>query len=140
MKHKLLLVLLCAAAALLIAGAALLLYINGLDKALDSSKSDTVNITIETGSTTDSIGALLQEKGIIESASDFKFFSRFKGFDGRYQAGTYAFAPSMKLSEIAEIMVSGKDEQHDLYHTGGVYDLPNGGQAGRRRDRRQNGI
>ena len=48
MKHKLLLVLLCAAAALLIAGAALLLYINGLDKALDSSKSDTVNITIET--------------------------------------------------------------------------------------------
>ncbi len=108
MKHKLLLVLLCAAAALLIAGAALLLYINGLDKAMDSSKSDTVNITIETGSTTDSIGALLQEKGIIESASDFKFFSRFKGFDGRYQAGTYAFAPSMKLSEIAEIMVSGK--------------------------------
>ena len=108
MRNKLLLVIVCAITVLLIAGIAALIYINGLDKAYDSSKSDTINVTVEMGSTTEDIGTLLQEEGIIESSSDFKFFSKVKGYDGKYQAGTYALAPSMTLSEIAEIIISGK--------------------------------
>lgn len=108
MRNKLLLVIVCAIIVLLIAGIAALIYINGLDKAYDSSKSDTINVTVEMGSTTEDIGTLLQEEGIIESSSDFKFFSKVKGYDGKYQAGTYALAPSMTLSEIAEIIISGK--------------------------------
>ena len=108
MKNKLVFGLICAVVVLLIAVLAAVVYINGLDKAYDSGSPDTVNITVESGSTTADIGALLQEEGIIESASDFKFFSKFKGYDGKYQAGTYALAPSMKLSEIAEIIISGK--------------------------------
>ena len=108
MRNKLLLVIVCAIIVLLIAGIAALIYINGLDKAYDSSKSDTINVTVEMGSTTEDIVTLLQEEGIIESSSDFKFFSKVKGYDGKYQAGTYALAPSMTLSEIAEIIISGK--------------------------------
>lgn len=108
MRNKLLLVIVCTIIVLLIAGIAALIYINGLDKAYDSSKSDTINVTVEMGSTTEDIGTLLQEEGIIESSSDFKFFSKVKGYDGKYQAGTYALAPSMTLSEIAEIIISGK--------------------------------
>lgn len=108
MRNKLLLVIVCAIIVLLIAGIAALIYINDLDKAYDSSKSDTINVTVEMGSTTEDIGTLLQEEGIIESSSDFKFFSKVKGYDGKYQAGTYALAPSMTLSEIAEIIISGK--------------------------------
>lgn len=108
MKNKLVFTLICALVvviALVIGGTS---YMNGLNDAFDPSKTDTLNITVEQGSTTTDIGALLQEKGIIASADEFKYYSKFKGYDGKYQAGNYALAPSMTLSEIAEIIMSGK--------------------------------
>lgn len=108
MKNKLLFGLLCALIVVVIAFVGCMLYMNSLDKALDNSKKDTINISIESGSTTDDIGSLLEEKGIIASASGFKYFSKFKGYDSKYQAGNYALSPAMKLSEIAEIIMSGK--------------------------------
>ena len=108
MKNKLLFGLVCVLIVAVIAFAGVMLYLNSLDKAFDSSKPDTINIAIESGSTTDDIGRLLEEKGVIESASAFKYFSKFKGYDSKYQAGNYALSPAMKLSQIADIIMSGK--------------------------------
>lgn len=108
MKNKLIFALVIALVAVIICVAAGTIYMNGLDKAFDSSKADTVNITVEQGSTTGDIGALLEKEGIIGSADAFKYYSKFKGYDSKYQAGNYALAPAMKLSEIAEIIMSGK--------------------------------
>lgn len=85
-------------------------YLNSLDKAYDPEKKDTKIVTIESGSTTGDIGALLEKEGIIKGATSFKMFSKFKGYDGKYQAGTYGLAPSMKLSEIADAIISGKTQ------------------------------
>lgn len=114
MKNKLLFGLVCILVIAALAFAGGLIYINSLDKAYDSSKKDTVNITIESGSTTGDIGSLLEEKGIIESASAFKYFSKFKRYDSKYQAGNYALSPAMKLSEIADIIMSGKTNNMTL--------------------------
>ncbi|MGF6375561.1 UPF0755 protein [Clostridiales Family XIII bacterium PM5-7] len=85
-------------------------YLNSLDKAFDPNQKDTKIITVESGSTTGDIGTLLETEELIDSASSFKLFSKFKGYDGKYQAGTYSISPSMKLSEIAEIMITGKTQ------------------------------
>ncbi len=108
MKKKLILVLVVLITAAIILGIGGVLYLNSLDAAFDESKEDSIIVTIEPGSTTSDIGAQLEELGIIEDAGKFKLYSKFKGYDSQYQAGTYALAPSMKLSEIAEIIASGK--------------------------------
>ncbi|MGN0659815.1 MAG: endolytic transglycosylase MltG [Emergencia sp.] len=107
-ENRLILVLIIILAVILILFAGGMLYMNSLDTAFDSSRTDTQIITIEAGSTTEDIGQQLEDAGIIEDAGKFKYYSKFKGYDSRYQAGTYALAPSMKLSEIAEIIISGK--------------------------------
>lgn len=87
------------------------IYINSLDQPFDKNNKDTIHVTIESGSTTVDIGQALEENGIIKSASDFKIFSKIKRYGSRYQAGAYGFSPSMTLSEIAEILISGKTSE-----------------------------
>lgn len=108
MKKKLIPTVIIILVLAVIAMAAGFFYLNSMDKALDESKTTTMNITVEQGSTTTDIGMLLEEKGIIADAGQFKLYSKFKGYDSKYQAGNYALAPSMTLSEIAEIIMSGK--------------------------------
>lgn len=93
-------------AVIIIAGA--LFYIGGLENALDSGDTQTVSVTIASGSGTGQIGQTLEENGIIASANKFKLWSRIKGYDSRYKAGTYSLSPSMDLETIADIIVGGK--------------------------------
>ena len=83
------------------------IYFSKLGEAFDENNTDTVTITIASGSSTEMIGQALAEQGIIESGSQFRLWSRLKGYDSRYQAGTYSFSPSMTFEEIAEILVGG---------------------------------
>lgn len=91
-----------------IIAAGVLLYIGGLGKALDSENTQTVNVTIPSGSGTIQIGQQLEENSIISSADKFKLWSRIKGYDSQYKAGTYALSPSMDFQTIADIIVGGK--------------------------------
>lgn len=65
-------------------------------------------IEIESGSTALDIGNTLEENKIIESAKAFKKYSRAKGYDKDYQAGTYYLSPSLSMEEICQILVTGK--------------------------------
>lgn len=105
LKKKILIAVICVAV-IMVAGA--VFYIAGLGKALDSNDTQTVSVIISSGSSTGQIGQILEEEGIIISADKFKIWSRIKGYDSRYKAGTYTLSPSMDFQEIADIIVSGK--------------------------------
>lgn len=105
LKKKILIAVICVAV-IMVAGA--VFYITGLGKALDSNDTQTVSVIISSGSSTGQIGQILEEEGIISSADKFKIWSRIKGYDSRYKAGTYTLSPSMDFQEIADIIVSGK--------------------------------
>ena len=105
LKKKILIAVICVAV-IIVAGAGF--YITGLGKALDSNDTQTVSVIISSGSSTGQIGQILEEEGIISSADKFKIWSRIKGYDSQYKAGTYTLSPSMDFQEIADIIVSGK--------------------------------
>ncbi len=83
-------------------------YIKGLDKAFDPSNETVTMLEIPAGSSTGDIGAILEEAGIIQSAKKFQLYSRIHKLDSGYMAGTYGFSPSMKLSQIAEDLTTGR--------------------------------
>ena len=84
------------------------MYIGGMGKALDSENTQAVSVTIPSGAGTGQIGQVLEEAGIINSADKFKLWSRIKGYDSQYKAGTYALSASMDFATIADILVGGK--------------------------------
>ena len=105
LKKKILIAVICVAVIIVAGGG---FYITGLGKALDSNDTQTVSVIISSGSSTGQIGQILEEEGIISSADKFKIWSRIKGYDSQYKAGTYTLSPSMDFQEIADIIVSGK--------------------------------
>ncbi len=87
----------------------LMIYANGISEtALDPKDKTERSIHIEKGASTSSIGDILEEKKIIKSAFAFKVYTLLHRYDGQYQAGYYAMAPSMKTNEIAKILATGK--------------------------------
>ena len=97
---------------LLVVTLALIIYANGLGGSVfDADDTKEVIVTIEPGSTTNDIGDILEEQGIIGDGNSFKLYTMFKHYDGQYQAGSYAFSPSMNAEEIAQIMIQGKTNQ-----------------------------
>lgn len=82
-------------------------YINGLNKPYDDTSEDYCTVSVPTGSTTTRIGQILEEQGVIKSASDFKIYSKVKKYDGTLKAGEYTLSRSMTLTEILDILQSG---------------------------------
>ncbi|MDD5921671.1 MAG: endolytic transglycosylase MltG [Eubacteriales bacterium] len=76
--------------------------------AANSSKKTVQAFVVEEGSGTSQIAAELESKGLIRSANGFKIYARIHKMDGKFQAGTYNLSPSMKVSEIANIIEGGK--------------------------------
>lgn len=94
---------------LIVLSLAIIIYAGGIgDHVADPDNTDTVSFVVEEGATTSSIGNQLQEEKLIASADAFKLYSKYKRYDGRYQAGHYMLSPSMTVHEIAETLCSGK--------------------------------
>lgn len=64
-------------------------------------------IEIGEGSTVATVGALLEEKGIIKSELAYKIYIKTNNVNNII-AGKYCFTPSMNLDEITEILTEGK--------------------------------
>lgn len=80
-----------------------------LDNLKPVSTSETTKlITIEEGSTLDSIATQLQKTGLIKSAWAFKLYVSSKQVRGDLQAGTYAFAPNQSVEDIVAQLTKGK--------------------------------
>lgn len=77
---------------------------------IDSNSEKTININIESGTSTDGIGSILKENGLIRDKLSFKIFSKIGGYSSQYKAGNYVFSPTMSISDIADILVEGRED------------------------------
>lgn len=85
-----------------------IVYMKTISRPYDSSSKKIVSVIIPSGSSTEAIGNILESKNVISSADNFKYYSKFKGYDGKYLAGSYALSASMSMDKIAKIIISGK--------------------------------
>lgn len=69
---------------------------------IGSDKKDHIEIVIEEGDSTSEIAAKLEEKGAINSPLFFRLYSKLKGFDGKYQAGSHYVDATAGYGGIAE--------------------------------------
>lgn len=67
-----------------------------------------VEIDIPSGSSTVGIAEILVNNGIIKDVLQFRVFSRFNDYDGKYQAGHYKLSPGMTTKEIADALCMGQ--------------------------------
>lgn len=114
-----------AAYAIAFAGAALLVIIGAVviltspagvnDAGPYSPRNATgvaVEITVNPGEGTDSIGKALESAGVIESATQFEVLVALMGYDRLLQAGTYEFAKNSPQLEVIYRMRRGQVSTH----------------------------
>jgi len=82
-------------------------FLSSASKPVDSAATDTINVEIPSGSSTDSIAGILEENGLIRSTFAFGIKSRLEGLDGTYEAGYYALAKNMTMDEIMQAIQKG---------------------------------
>jgi len=85
-----------------------LITLGTMGRPMDPNNTETVKVKIEAGSGTIQIAQTLVENNIIDNPTSFRIWSKLKGHDGNYKAGTYSLSQSMSFSDIAEIIVGGK--------------------------------
>ncbi|QKS73201.1 endolytic transglycosylase MltG [Paenalkalicoccus suaedae] len=81
-------------------------YVMGAIGPVDEENEDPVLVTIPIGSTTTSIGETLEESGVIESATLFRYYVRFRSESG-FQAGDYQLSQAMSVDEIIQELKEG---------------------------------
>ncbi|MBX4197272.1 endolytic transglycosylase MltG [Candidatus Saccharibacteria bacterium] len=87
-------------------------YENNL-AAVNSSVSQTVYFSVDSGSSLQQIGLKLKQAGLIKSAHAFEIYARGRRLAAKIQTGTYSLSPSMSTPQILDKMVRG-DVSKDL--------------------------
>lgn len=86
------------------------LYIRGYDKARDPESGESIEFIVVPGMSTTAIASALEKSGLIGSSFLFKQKSKWQGYDGRYQAGTFHLSPSMTMEELMEALMDAQEE------------------------------
>lgn len=95
----------CLAVTALVGGG--YLYIKSALQPADPDNDKKVSVTIPIGSTVTGIAGILEDNGIIKDAKVFRYYVKFRNEAG-FQAGDYAFSPSMNFKEIISTLKTGK--------------------------------
>ncbi|HHU76639.1 MAG TPA: endolytic transglycosylase MltG [Firmicutes bacterium] len=77
----------------------------------------TRQIQVPIGSSTARIASILQEEGLIQSALLFRLVSKYKGYDGHFQAGHYQLNNGMTLEEILQELQKGTVKREGIRFT-----------------------
>lgn len=85
------------------------LTMNETEKEIVISPKDAINIEIPLGATSEEIGEILKDNGIINNVGLFKLLSKFNGYNGAYKAGTHVVAKNLDYNSIMRIL-AGKPE------------------------------
>jgi len=89
-------------------------YITNSLKPVDASDTTTRPVEIEIGSSSTTIGKVLEKEGIIKSGKMFRYYVKFKNETG-FMAGTYQLSPSMEMNEIVSILKTGTVEEEVVF-------------------------
>ncbi len=76
----------------------------------DSSNTEQISVTIESGTTPDGIAGVLHEEGLIRSQFAFSTYTKLNGLSGSLQAGIHRLSPSQSTPEIAESLQRAETE------------------------------
>jgi UPF0755 protein len=82
-------------------------WVAGDDEPL-STDVRTHRFVVATGETAGVIGERLHQAGLIRNPLAFRLAARTEGIDQRFEAGEYELAPSMRPSEIRQILQKGR--------------------------------
>jgi UPF0755 protein len=89
-------------------------YIKSSLEAVDSKSNSIIYVDVPIGSSSTTIGKILEEKGLIKDARIFRFYVKFKNEAG-FQAGNYQLSKSMAMQDIIDILKTGKVIQEVAY-------------------------
>ena len=78
-------------------------------KPVDLENPKDISFTIPDGSSVDSIGNLLEEKGLIKRKFAFKLAAKKSGLGSELKAGEYRLSTDMKVNDIIDKLVEGPD-------------------------------
>ncbi|MBM7854042.1 UPF0755 protein [Desulfohalotomaculum tongense] len=84
-----------------------LLYYDALLSPVAEDRQPPVIIEIPGNSTSRTVAEMLEKKGLIKSAWAFCLYSRYKGWDGKIQAGEYQLSAAMSTPEILGAITRG---------------------------------
>ncbi|MEG6615852.1 endolytic transglycosylase MltG [Peptococcaceae bacterium 1198_IL3148] len=84
-----------------------LIYFNTLLNPVANNAQPPVIVEVPANSTSSSVAALLEKKGLIKSATAFRVYSRYKGLDSQIQTGEYQLTASMSTPEILNTIIEG---------------------------------
>ncbi|TLS39299.1 endolytic transglycosylase MltG [Pseudalkalibacillus caeni] len=82
-------------------------YIKNTLEPVNPENDKKVQVSIPIGSSTTSIGKILEEENIIKDATAFRYYVKYKN-ETDFQAGDYEFSPSMSLDQIIAKLKNGK--------------------------------
>ncbi|MFB4162200.1 endolytic transglycosylase MltG [Geomicrobium sp. JSM 1781026] len=93
---------------LLIGGAVLYgyFYIQSAVSPVDASSEEVVEVEIPIGSTATGIGEILEDEGLIQNATIFRYYARYQNFTG-FQAGNYELSKSMDMDDMMHALQDG---------------------------------
>src|SRR5690625_5467965 len=82
------------------------MYIKSALQPVDSDNENGVEVEIPLGSTSSTIGNILEEENIIKDSRIFRIYTKIKN-ESDFQAGNYTFTPAMTIDEIIESLKTG---------------------------------
>lgn len=89
-------------------------YDTQLQPVSNDPNSPLVRVAIESGTTPEQIGKLLEDKKVIRSAFAFGIYTKSKNVEGKLQAGGYNIRPSDSMAEIVDHLVAGRTDEFDV--------------------------
>jgi UPF0755 protein len=82
-------------------------WVAGDDEPL-SADAQPRRFVVEPGETAGAIGEKLHQAGLIRNPLAFRLAARTEGIDQRFEAGEYELSPSMRPSEIRQVLLKGR--------------------------------
>lgn len=96
--------LLLLAVAVLLSGG----FVYSLAQAVNAPVGAPVTVMIKSGMSTQAIGELLYERGLIKNVIIFRLVAKMDGLDGSLQAGEYTFSRTMTVQQIVGKLARGE--------------------------------
>ncbi|KMK75748.1 endolytic transglycosylase MltG [Alkalihalobacillus pseudalcaliphilus] len=81
-------------------------YITSALKPMDAENPEVVEVEIPLGSGSSTIGTILEENGLIQNSTFFRYYVRYKNESG-FQAGTYQLSTGMTMDDMIEELKEG---------------------------------
>lgn len=73
-----------------------------------STDTQTTIVTVQPGSSVAEVASLLEQRGLIKSASTFEWYVRSRNARDKLQAGSYAISPSFGVEKTVDMLITGK--------------------------------